>query len=140
MDAYRSGSVEEAISLQRRVVNTTDPRQRPEAEDFLLLGLFLHSSKLAADALSVLRDGLLLYPDSPELHENAGVCLLAVENLAEGIEELQRALALGSRSANVLDALCKASARLGRDAEAIGHGRKSLEFKDAKFGAAPPWP
>lgn len=53
------------------------------------------------------------------------------------MDALQRALALGSQSTNVLDELCEAFAGLGRKRETVGYGRRSLELKDVKFGAAP---
>jgi tetratricopeptide (TPR) repeat protein len=137
-DAYRRGSLEEAISLQRRVVLVNDPHQKPALRDFLLLGLFLHSNRQIAEMNSVLRDALRLYPDAPELHENLGIGLRAEGNFAAAAAALQRALALGSQSVNVLDALCNALAHLGRHDEAVRYGRRSLEQKDASFGAAPP--
>jgi tetratricopeptide (TPR) repeat protein len=137
MDAYRRGALEEAIALQRRTARAEDPDQRPEAGDFLLLGLFLYANKQPADAAAALRDGLRFYPDSPEIHENLGICLLAADEVAAGVEGLQRALALGSISTNALDGLCRGLARLGRNAEAVACGRRSLELKDARFGAAP---
>lgn len=134
LDAYLGGSLEKAISLQRRIVAANDPKKRPNARDFLLLGMFLDADKRVADAISVLQDGLRLYPDSAELRENLGVCHLAKDDFLAGTNELERALALGSNSTNVLDSLCRALPSLGRSEEAIAYGRKSLQLKDGKFG------
>ena len=135
LDAYRRGALEEALSIQRGVVSAREPK--PKAEDFLVLCFLVHLNKKPAEAADVARDGLRLYPNSAELHENLGVCLLAAQDIEAGVDALQRALELGSRSVNALDALCSALGRLGREEEAIAHGRRSLEEKDARFGTAP---
>lgn len=58
LDAYLGGSLEKAISLQRRIVSTNDPKKRPNARDFLLLGMFLDADKRVADAISALQEKL----------------------------------------------------------------------------------
>ena len=136
MDAYRRGALEEALAIQRRVVAARDPP--PQVRDFLMLGILLHARKSVPDAMAVLREGLLHYPDSPELYENLGVCLNVTRDFPAAAEAYERALALGSQSVNVLDGLCGALGRVGRMDEAIAHGRRSLERKDAEFGAGPP--
>lgn len=136
--AYQRGALDEAIALQRRLVPERNVRRRPEIDDILLLCFFLHQRKQFTEAVAAFRDGLLLYPDAAPLHENLGVCLLRQGELPASVEALERALALGSASANVYDALCNALTRLGRSAEGLDYGRKSLELKDRRFGAAPP--
>ena len=133
MAAYRRGALEEALSIQRRVVAA----QNPQAEDFLLLAMLLHSSKQTAEAFAALREGLRRYPDSAELHENLGVCLIRAKDSPAAVQAFERALALGSQGTNVLDGLCSALGHVGRHAEAVAYGRKSLEQKDAKFAALP---
>src|SRR5262245_41768534 len=98
--AYRRGALEEALAIQERVVKTRDPK--PEAEDFLALCLMMHSQKNFAKAVEVLREALQHYPDSAPLHENLGVLLLLMGETQSGVDALQRALALGSQSVNLL--------------------------------------
>jgi hypothetical protein len=136
LDAYRRGALDEALAIQQQVVGAREPE--PQAEDFLALCLILHARKDIPKAIEVLRDGLRLHPESAELHENLGTCLLLMKQAEAGVEELQRALALGSKSLNLYDGLCSGLGRLGREPEGLVHGRKSLEAKHARFGAAAP--
>jgi hypothetical protein len=138
LEAYLSGSLAEAISLQRQILSKPDSGEQPAAKDFLLLAMFLHTDVRLGDAVSVLEDGLRLYPDNAELHENLGVCHVAQNDFAAGAAEFERALALGSESTNVLSGLCRALSVLGRHEDAVVHGRKALELKDRRFGNRPP--
>jgi len=135
LDAYRRGALDEAIAIQQRVIAQKDPS--PEARDFLLLSLVLHAKKDFAAATAVLRDGLKRHPNSADIHENLGVLLIAVKDYPGAVAALERALELGSQSLNVHDSLCNALARVGREAQALAHGRKSLEQKNLRFGAGP---
>lgn len=129
--AFRRGSLTDAISFQMRAIASADAIPK----DFLLLSLYLWADKKISGAIHVLKDGLLRYPGNAEIHENLGVCLVKNNELDAGIKSLTRALELGSKSANVLDALCHGLWNLGRHDEAVAYGRKSLEAKDKKFGA-----
>jgi hypothetical protein len=61
--------------------------------DFLLLGLFLYANKQPADAAAALRDGCGC------TRPRVGICLLAADDLAAGMDSLERAArATGDRS------------------------------------------
>jgi tetratricopeptide (TPR) repeat protein len=120
LDAYWAGSHEKAIALQRQIVSTKDPRRLPSATDFLLLAMFLNAAGRVADAIAALQHGVGIYPDSAEIHENLGVCFLAKQEFGSGTNELERALALGSASTNILDSLCRACAQSWALEEGMG--------------------
>ena len=133
--AYRRGALDEALAIQQQVVRAIP---KPQAEDFLALCLILHARKELTAAVEVLREGLLVHPQHAQLHENLGTLLLLLRQNEAGIDALRHALALGSQSVNVYDGLCSGLGRLGRHEEALAFGRKSLEAKDARFGADAP--
>src|SRR5262245_36970178 len=135
LEAYRRGALEEAFAIQRDVMAGKSPP--PDERDFLTMALLLHAKKDFPTAAATLAEGLKHHPNSAEMHENLGVFQIQLKNYAGAVESLNRALALGSQSLNVHDSLCNALARVGREADALEHGRKSLEGKDARFGGGP---
>jgi hypothetical protein len=134
LEAYRRGALEEALAIQRAVMALAAPP--PQERDFLTMALLLHARK-DFPAAATLADGVKRYPDSAEMHENLGVFQIQLKDFAGAVQSLDRALALGSQSLNVHDSLCNALARVGREPEALEHGRKSLQGKDARFGGGP---
>lgn len=137
-DAYQRGQARLAVDLQRAVLRSAEATGQATEDDYLFLGLALTNLRQQPDAIACLRDGLARYPDNAALHENLAVLLLGTGAQAEAIAAAERALALGSDSPNILDCLTDAHARIGRTDLAIAYGRRSLEAKDRKFGAATP--
>jgi hypothetical protein len=133
-EAYGRGAPEEALALQRALIEAGDGLV---PADFLFLGLVLHAAGRMDDSIAALRDGEIRFPEAAEIHENLAVVLLLSRQPAAAIDAAERALALGSTSPNVHDCLCDAANRIGRPDLAVGYGRRSLEAKDALFGGRP---
>jgi tetratricopeptide (TPR) repeat protein len=137
-EAYAKGRIAEAAEAQTTVLAAAIASASHSADDFLFAGLIHHAARRLAEAVAVLRDGLTRYPDNPALHENLGVLLLEQSEVAAAIAACQTALSLGSDSPNVHDCLCEAHQRTGRTDLAVEAGRRALEAKDRRFGAAAP--
>ena len=136
--AYAMGRLAEAAGAQSAVLALAKAAGVQTGDDFLFAGLIHHAAGRLADALSVLKDGLCLFPDNAALHENLAVLALKARDTAAAIAACQTALALGSRSPNVHDCLCEAYWRTGLRDRAIEAGRVALESKDRMFGASSP--
>jgi tetratricopeptide (TPR) repeat protein len=136
--AYQQGATGEALERQRRVLSRAAGAGEATVDDFLFLGLLLVGGRRHEEALACLREGLARFPDEPALHENMGVVMLGIGATADGIMAAEHALSLGSDSPNVLDLLADAHGRSGRMDRAVEYGRRALEAKDHKFGAATP--
>ncbi len=137
-EAYATGRLAEAAGAQSAVLALAKAAGLQSGDDFLFAGLIHHAAGRVADALSVLKDGLCLFPDNAALHENLAVVALTAQDISLAIAASQAAVALGSRSANVHDCLCEAYWRTGLRDRAIEAGRVALESKDRMFGASPP--
>jgi hypothetical protein len=90
------------------------------------------------DGIATLREALSFAPTNAAIHENLGVFLLGVNDLAGSILACEQALANGSDSPNVHDCMADAYNRIGRTDLAVIAGRAAMEAKDAKFGGRPP--
>lgn len=83
---------------------------QPEDFDVLhMLGVLETQRKNMPEALSRLTHALRLDPDNPAVHNNLGVALCGMGRHAEGIAEMQRALALDAEFA---DACCNVARAL----------------------------
>ncbi len=137
-EAYARGAFDHAITAQRGILAEAKALSRATPGDYLFLGLMLYGGQQLREGIESLRDGIRLFPDNAPMHENLGVFLLQVGDLAGCIAECQQAVALGSDSPNVHDCLCDAWSQIGRPDEAIAAGRAALEAKDRKFGGRAP--
>jgi hypothetical protein len=137
-DIYASGRLVDAIEVQQRVVSAAAAAGALATDDMLFLGLMLYAANRLADGIAVLRESLVRFPGTAAIHENLGVFLLAVGDLAGSIAECERALAAGSDSPNVHDCMADAYNRIGRPDRAITAGCSALEAKDRKFGQRAP--
>jgi tetratricopeptide (TPR) repeat protein len=133
-DSYARGELAEAIDIQRKVMAAGDTG----ANDILFLGLLLFAARNLPEGISVLRAGLVQFPDEPALHENLAVFLLTAGEAGPSVEACRQALLLGSASPNVHDCLCDALNQIGRVDEAAEAGRAALEAKDRMFGGREP--
>ncbi len=131
---YARGDLHVAHDLQRRVIANANAAGTQAADDYLFLGLMLYGMKRLDDGIAALRDGLSIAPDNAALHENLGVFLLGVGDMAGSIDACERALARGSDSPNVHDCLADAYNRIGRLDLSVDSGRAALEAKDRRFG------
>src|SRR5579871_1188247 len=80
------------------------------------------------EALSVLREGLLLYPNSVELHVGVGYAQLAREEFAWARESFEQALILEPEHEDGLAGLGESLLKLGRDTAAVRCFRRTLEL------------
>ncbi|MFH0983226.1 MAG: sulfatase-like hydrolase/transferase [Planctomycetota bacterium] len=117
----------EIEALRRRL--EADPK---EVEPRIKLSQLLVEAGLPAEAVSLLRDGLVQHPDDLGL-SNALAWLLATSwknELREGREAVRLALrvceATGEREANYLDTLAVAYAEAGQFEHAVETGRKAV--------------
>jgi len=80
------------------------------------------------DALTVLREGLMLYPNSVELHVGVGYAQLAREEYAWARQSFEQALVLEPEHEDGLAGLGEALLKLGRDDAAMRCFRRTLEL------------
>lgn len=80
------------------------------------------------DALTVLREGLLLYPNSVELHVGLGYAQLAREEFAWGRQSFEQALVLEPEHEDGLAGLGETLLKLGQDEAALRCFRRTLEL------------
>jgi tetratricopeptide (TPR) repeat protein len=136
--AYGQGRLADAAELQHTILAMGRAAGGSRVDDFLFAGLIHDASGCIADSLSILRDGLSVYPGEAALHENLAVALLHTHDIPGAIAACEAALSLGSTSPNVQDCLCEAHQRSGRLDLALTAGRLALEAKDQRFGGAAP--
>jgi hypothetical protein len=137
-DAYATGRLTDAVDAQSTVLAMARATSVPEPGDFLFAGLVHHAARQFSEGIAVLREGVGRYRDNTALHENLGVLLLDVCDIAGSIQSCQTAIALGSVSPNVHDCLSEAYQRVERPDLAVAAGRTALEAKDRRFGSATP--
>src|SRR5262249_58080741 len=80
------------------------------------------------DALSVLREGLTLYPNSVELHVGVGYAQLAREEYAWARKSFEQALVLEPEHEDGLAGLGETLLKLGQDDAAMRCFRRTLEL------------
>jgi len=80
------------------------------------------------DALTVLREGLMLYPNSVELHVGVGYAQLAREEYAWARRSFEQALVLEPEHEDGLAGLGETLLKLGQDEAAIRCFRRTLEL------------
>ncbi len=127
---YRSGDLEKAIATQQEVIAQAARQGVQHAKHYLALAMFLFEAGRFPEALDWLQKAAWIWPSDPEIAENAGVLLQRLGRLPEAIAELERALALGSQSLNVLDCLCNCYGLLKDAAKVQELGRRVLEAKN----------
>jgi len=108
------------------------------AHDHLVRAFKLFTARQIKESLQLLNEAATLFPKDSAVRENLGVLHIRLGDVDAAIAELNRALELGGKNANLHDALCSALGKKGNMAEAGRHGRLALESKDRKFGARPP--
>lgn len=133
-DAYSRGDLDKAGRIQTAILAAEACLE----DDILFMGLINHAAKRTDEGITVLRQGLLRYPDNASMHENLAVLLLVAQDPVAAIASAEAALALGSVSANLHDCLCEAYERIGRLDLAVAEGRLALQAKDRRFGGAMP--
>jgi len=133
LTAYLRGDLAAAIERQESQLARKRAEGRAVAQDFAMLGLFLASAGRNEAAVVALSAAAAQFPEEASIHENLGVMLYRLGRLDEAIEVLERALALKSAGPNIQDGLCHAHALKGSFADAVKHGRLSLEAKDRHF-------
>lgn len=136
--SYARGALDEAVLLQRRVIETGLAAGAALPEDFLFLALILYAQQRLADGIATLREAERRFPESAPVQENLGVFLLQTGDSTGAIACCRRAIELGSDSPNVHDCLCDAYGRIGRLDLAVAAGRAALEAKDRQFGGGAP--
>jgi len=135
LTAYLRGDLVVAIERQESQLARKRAEGRVVAEDFAMLGLFLVSAGRNEAAVVTLSAAATQFPEDANIQENLGVILYRLGRLDEALEVLQRALALNPTSPNIHDGLCHVLALKGSFADAVKHGRLSLEAKDRHFSA-----
>lgn len=126
----QSGRHIEAADLLRQVIAARG-KNRASLDDYMMLAGFLFSAGQMAETAATLRQAASRFPDAAVVYENLGVALRRLGETADAIVALETALKLGSRSENVLDALCAALGSLDQMDRAKAYGIKALLAKDA---------
>lgn len=116
----------------------TPPAGPSPAHDELVRALKQFSAHRIEESFATLTGAAERFPEDPAVQENLGVLLIRMGKFDDAITALEQALALGSGSHNVHDALCSALGKKGDLKAALHHGRLALEGKDRQFGARPP--
>ncbi len=80
------------------------------------------------DALTVLREGLTLYPSSVELHVGIGYAQLAREEYAWARQSFEQALVLEPEHEDGLAGMGETMLKLGQDDSALGYFQRTLEL------------
>lgn len=128
--AYEAGNFDTAIKKQQQLITEATRLGRSRVDDYLALAMFFFESGAFRESLDWLQKATAIWPTDPQLRENIGILLLRLERWEEARKELERAVALGSTSLNVLDGLCHCLGRL-KDSVATQHyGRRVLEAKN----------
>jgi hypothetical protein len=128
--AYETGNFDAAINKQQQLIAEATRLGRSRAQDYLALAMFLFESGAFRESLDWLQKAAAIWPANPQLWENIGVLLLRLERWEEATKELERAVALGSTSFNVLDSLCHCFGQLNDSVATQYYGRRVLEAKN----------
>jgi tetratricopeptide (TPR) repeat protein len=125
--AYESGHFDRAIGIQRELIAASGGQ--PRLDQYMMLAMILFERGLFSESLDWLRRAGKIWPSDPQIAENAGVTLSRLNRWEEARDELHRAIALGSKSLNVLDCLCNCFGQLKDFPSVEVHGRRVLEEK-----------
>lgn len=106
-----------------------------ETEAYLRLGNLLRGERQHAEAIDVLKRGLVVEPDSPILHNTLGLIYSERGKHDEAIESHRRYVSLAPTEANSYDSLGMSFHWAGRYDEAIDSYSKALEL-NPKFEIA----
>ena len=128
--AYEAGNFDAAIKKQIQLIDVATRRGRLRAQNHLALAMFLFESGAFQESLDWLQKAVAIWPTNPQLWENIGVLLLRLERWDEARIELERSVALGSKSLNVFDSLCHCYGRLKDSVATQRYGRRVLEAKN----------
>ena len=139
--AYEAGDFNEAIALQKQLIAEAARLDQLRPDHYLALGMFLFERGAFPESLGWMQKAAQIWPSNPEIAENSGVLLLRLNRWEEARKELERALALGSSSFNVLDSLCHCFGLLKDVAATQRYGRRVLEAKhEASLTAGTKYP
>lgn len=136
--AYQSGQPTRAIELQRVVLSEAIATNASTPQDGALLAYLLYSSGHLQEATQVMDAAIDRHPDDADLRENRGILASSSGDWKSAIAHYRAAMERGSKSLNLLDAMCSALAKLDERDQALHFGRSALMAKDARFGAAHP--
>ncbi len=135
-DLYVAGKLDAAIETMSALI--ADHRKSQDAEEFLLLSLFLFSKREWAKALEAALQVHEMRPDDTAVWENISLLLRHLGRNEECLEWLLRALEASPNSPNVHDGLAHIYGRLGQLKKAQQHGEQALLLKDAEAAAVKP--
>jgi len=128
--AYEAGNFGEAIALQKQLIAEAERLDQRRPDHYLALSMFLFEHGAFPESLGWMQKAAQIWPSNPEIAENSGVLLLRLNRWGEARKELERALALGSSSLNVLDSLCHCFGELKDSVATQRYGRGVLEAKN----------
>lgn len=126
--AQRTGNLEEAVRAFRQAC-AADPQDAGRRQN---LGVALKNAGAYEDALKAFATALELRPGHAGTLANLGSCLIAAERPAEALEVLTAA----GDSADALNNMGVALARLGRHDEAVARYRRSLALRPGHLDTA----
>jgi tetratricopeptide (TPR) repeat protein len=128
--AYEAGNFDEAIALQKQLIAEAERLDKRLPNHYLALGMFLFEHGAFQESLGWMQKAAQIWPSNPEIAENSGVLLLRLSRWEEARNELERALAPGSSSLNILDSLCHCFGQLKDVVATQRYGRRVLEAKN----------
>jgi tetratricopeptide (TPR) repeat protein len=130
LSAYQLGHFDQAIIIQRELI--AENPGPPRVEHYMIMAMMLFERGMFAESLAWLEKACNLWPSNAEIAENMGVLLSRLNRWEESKRELERAIALGSDSLNVLDCLCHCHGQLNELDFVQRNGRRVLEEKNRR--------
>ena len=139
---FQRGEIPQAIERMIELVNRTPADAT--IQDYKLLSLYLFSLGDFEAALQIMKVVLAKVPEDLQALVNVGVCLNRLQRQGEAVVYLEKSLeqirpdTAADVVENLYDALAHACYKIERHDEAIGFGRRSLEYKDRQVAPKKP--